>query len=68
MTSLVLDSIPKLKGVEMLCKEDLDLFDTMSAFECMDPKMDVRMHRKSVVGPKKARDQGLLLVGEELTP
>ena len=32
----------------MICKPELDLFDTMNCFEVMDPKMDARMHRKKV--------------------
>ena len=38
----------------MLCKDDLDLNDSMSAFEILCPKMDVRFHRKEVLTPKKA--------------
>ena len=50
----------ELKGCEMLCKEDLDLNDTMSAYEVMCPKMDVRIHRKTILTPKQAIKQGLM--------
>ena len=39
----------------MICKPNLDLNDSMSAFEIMDPKMDGRMHRKLIVTPKQAQ-------------
>ena len=51
----------------MLCKPDLDLFDTMSCFEVMDPKMDARMHRKDVQTVQKAVDEGVLIQADKLS-
>jgi hypothetical protein len=42
----------ELKGTQMLCKETLDLSDTMSCFEVMHIKMDARMQRKEVTTPR----------------
>jgi len=47
----------------MLCKPTLDLFDSMSSFEAMDPKMDIRMHRILPHKPMEAKQQGLLPTG-----
>ena len=52
----------------MLCKPELDLFDTMSCFEVMDPKMDARMHRKEIMTVAKARAEGVLILPGEMTP
>lgn len=38
----------------MICKDNLDLNDTMSAFEVCCPKMDARMHRYQVLTPQIA--------------
>ena len=46
VTELIFDQLKTLKGCQMICKPDLDLYDTMSCFEVMDAKMDSRMHRK----------------------
>ena len=54
VTDLIFESVQNLTGCQMLCKPDLDLFDTMSCFEVMDPKMDSRMHRKEVITITKA--------------
>ena len=51
----------------MLCKPDMDLFDTMSCFEVMDPKMDARMHRKDIRTVKTAVDDGTLIQADLLT-
>lgn len=45
VTDEIFSALSGLKGTEILCKPDLELFDTMSCFEVMDPKMDSRMHR-----------------------
>ena len=50
----------------MICKPNLDLFDTMSSFEVMDPKMDMRMHRKLVPTLKAAKENKVLLMKDEL--
>ena len=51
----------------MLCKPDLDMFDTMSCFEVMDAKMDMRMHRKQALTPAKARQDGILVPASQMT-
>ena len=61
VTDLIFDSLKDLSGCQMLCKPDLDMFDTMSCFEVMDAKMDSRMHRKEVTTIKKAVEQGILI-------
>ena len=38
----------------MLCKPELDMYDTMSCFEVMDKKMDSRVHRNEAMTVKKA--------------
>ena len=68
MTEEIFGALGSLTDCQMLCKPDLDLYDTMSCFECMDPKMDARMHRNEVLTPAKARDQGILIPAAELTP
>ena len=51
----------------MLCKPDLSLFDTMSCFEVMDPKMDVRMHRAEALTAAKASANGVLIPSGQLS-
>ena len=51
----------------MLCKPNMDLFNTMSCFEVMDAKMDARMHRGESLTLSKAREQGILIPAEELS-
>ena len=46
MTELVFKAIDHLNDCEFLAKKDFDLFETMSAFEAMDAKMDMRLKRK----------------------
>ena len=50
----------------MLCKPDLELFDTMSCFEVLDKKMDSRAHRNEALTVKKAINYGILK--ENLSP
>jgi len=54
VTDLIFGTLKTLKGTQMLCKPELDLYDTMSCFEVMDPKMDNRMHRRGVKTAKQA--------------
>jgi len=50
----------------MLCADDFDMFETMSAFEVMDKKMDPRVGRKNVTTPQKALSNGkLIMAGDE---
>ena len=51
----------------MLCKPNLDMFDTMNCFEVLDPKMDTRMHRKLALTQAKARQNGILIDAQELS-
>ena len=51
VTEDIFKSLEKLSGTQMLCKPSLDLFDSMSSFEAMDPKMDTRMHRRLLYTP-----------------
>jgi hypothetical protein len=39
----------------------------MTAFEVMDPKMDLRLRRKDFLHPSKAISTGLLITERELT-
>lgn len=51
----------------MLCKPELELFDTMSCFEVLDPKMDARMHRAEALTLTKARKTGVLIQSTDMT-
>ena len=61
VTDFIMDSVQHLTGTQMLCRPGLDLADTMSCFEVMDPKMDSRMHRKTVMTVPKAQAAGILV-------
>lgn len=50
----------------MLSKPDMDLFDTMSCIEVMDPKMDMRMKRKEALTPTEALKREVLIEGQYL--
>ena len=39
----------------------------MSSFEVMDPKMDMRMHRKDALTPAKARKDGIIIAATAFT-
>ena len=51
----------------MLCRPDLELFDTMSCFEVLDRKMDSRMHRAEALTPAKARQSGVLIQATDMS-
>ena len=51
ITSEIFESLTRLKDTQMLCKPTLDLFDSMSSIEIMDPKMDIRMKRRLLHTP-----------------
>jgi len=61
VTHEIYDCLSELKGCQMFCKDDFDLNDSMSAFEVMCPKMDVRHGRDQVLTPKKAIASGVLV-------
>ena len=67
VTDLIFGGLKDLSGCQMLCKPEMELFDTMSSFEVMDPKMDARMHRKSVPNVQKAVDNGILIKADLLS-
>lgn len=67
ITEQLFGHLSKLEGTQMICKPTLDLFDTMSSFEVMDPKMDMRMHRKLVPNLKAAKENKVLLLKDDLT-
>jgi len=54
ITDEIYDCLSELNVCQMLCKDEFDLNDSMSAFEVMCPKMDVRHGRDQVLTPKKA--------------
>lgn len=68
VTDLVFSALDHLKDCELLAKPDFDLFETMSSFEVMDPKMDMRMARKEALHPKQAIAKGILITDRELSP
>jgi hypothetical protein len=45
VTELVFKAVDHLKDCEFLAKPDFDLNETMSAYEAMDAKMDIRLAR-----------------------
>ena len=51
----------------MICETNFDLNDTMSSFEVMDSKMDIRMKRFESLIPSKAIEKGILITNRELT-
>ena len=51
----------------MLCKSNLDLHETMSCFEVMDPKMDARMLRAQVMTPASLKGAKSLTATERLS-
>lgn len=66
ITELLFSTTNQLEGTQMLCKDNLDLFETMSCFEVMDPKMDTRMHRKQVLNLKDAQKGNIIVPTEKL--
>lgn len=40
VTNEIFESLGELTGCQMLCKPELELFETMSSFEVLDEKMD----------------------------
>jgi len=67
VTDEIFGSLNFLSGLQMLCKDELDLFDTMSCFEVMDHKMDSRMHRRESLTPAKAIQNGILIPVSQLS-
>jgi len=67
VTELVFKALDHLKDCEFLAKPDFDLNETMSAFEAMDPKMDMRLKRLEIPHPRKLIKEGTLIVDRPLT-
>ena len=67
VTDLVMKALQCLDDGQFLAKPDFDLLETMSAFEAMDPKMDVRLKRLEIPHPRKLIKEGVLIVDRPLT-
>ena len=67
MTEEIFGALGNLSECQMLCKPELSLFDTMSCFEVMDPKMDARIHRREALSQQKAKANGILKPVEGLS-
>ena len=61
VTDEIFGAATSLGGLQMLCKEEFSLFDTLACFEICDAKNDVRFHRKEALTPTKARQNGILI-------
>ncbi len=66
MTELVFKALDHLNDCEFLAKPDFDLNETMSAFEAMDTKMDMRLKRLEAPHPLKKIQDGRLIVDRPL--
>ena len=62
-----MNSLQSLDDGQFLAKPEFDLLETMSAFEAMDPKMDVRLKRQEIPHPRKLIKEGVLIVDRPLT-
>ncbi len=67
VTDLVFKALEHIKDCEFLAKPDFDMNETMSAFEAMDAKMDVRLKRNDVPHPLKLIKESILIVDRPLT-
>lgn len=67
VTELVFKALDHLKDCEFLAKADFDLTETMSAFESMDAKMDMRLKRFEIPHPRKMIKEGVLITDRPLT-
>jgi hypothetical protein len=61
-------ALHSLDDGQFLAKPDFDLLETMSAFEAMDPKMDVRLRRQEIPHPRQLIKEGVLIVDRPLSP
>jgi len=61
-------ALHSLDDGQFLAKPDFDLLETMSAFEAMDPKMDVRLRRQEIPHPRQLIKAGVLIVDRPLSP
>ena len=67
MTQEIFDGIDNhMKDLELLCPTDFDFEETMSSFELMDAKMDLRL-RGNLVMEKSKGILDFFASGEELT-
>lgn len=67
VTDQIFNALEHLNDCEFLAKPDFDLNETMSAFESMDPKMDMRLRRFEVPHPVQLISKGTLIVDRPLT-
>ena len=67
VTEEIFGALSGLERCQMLCRPDLELFDTMSCFEVLDRKMDSRMHRAEALTPAKARQSGVLIQATDMS-
>ena len=67
VTEVVFKALDHLKDCEFLAKPDFDLNETMSAFESMDVKMDMRLKRNEIPHPRRLIREGTLIVERPLT-
>ena len=67
ITDIVFKALDYLKDCEFLAKPDFDLNETMSAFEALDPKMDMRLKRNEIPHPRKMIKDGKLIVDRPLS-
>ena len=47
-----MNALECLEDGQFLAKSNFDLLETMSAFEAMDPKMDMRLKRNEIPHPR----------------
>jgi hypothetical protein len=67
VTELVFRALDHLQDCEFLAKPSFDLNETMSAFESMDAKMDMRLKRNEVPNPTQLIKKGVLVVDRPLS-
>jgi hypothetical protein len=65
ITQEIKEGVKSLTGIQMLCKPNLDLNETMSSFEVMHPKMDARMKRHQIPKPQSLKAVKELCDGEK---
>ena len=56
-----------LKQAELLSTPRFQIERTMSAFEVMDKKMDIRLHAREAMTPKKALKLGVIKSAKNLS-
>lgn len=67
MTELVFSAAETLGNCQFLARPDFDLNETMSAYEAMDAKMDMRLARHQAPNPRSLIKSGTLITDRPLT-